>query len=222
MTDFTLYAAPGSCARVTMVGLEHIGVPFEYRLIRPMVKQQRTPEFLAINPKGKVPVLVIDGEVLTENVAILSYLAKRFPESQLLPRVTEDMAAMRQVADLCFCSATLHPIVTRIRNPHFFADSEDAKMQVRQRAIEAMRPNFELIRERLRIGSWWYGEAWSVMDAYLFWVWFRATVGTGFPVDEYPEIAEFARRMEGREAVRKMLHREAEAEQRLRKEGLID
>lgn len=221
MTKIALYAAPGSCARVTMVALEHIGLPFEYRLVRMMAQQQHSLEYLAVNPKGRVPSLVIDGEVLTENVAILLYLSRRFPASRLLPSKTDDLTAMRQVADLCFCSATLHPIVTRIRNPHFFVHTEGAKKQVHQCAIEAMKPNFELIRERLHYGSWWYGEQWSVMDAYLYWVWFRAT-DAGFPGDNYPEIAGFAQRMESRESTQRMLHRELDAEQKLRKEGLIE
>jgi glutathione S-transferase len=220
MTNIALYAAPGSCARVSMVGLEHVGLTFEYRLVRPMRQETRSPEYLAMNPKGKVPVLAVDGEILTENVAILTYLARRYPEAKLLPPAASDMASMQQIADLCYCSATLHPIVTRLRNPHFFADSDDAKQQVRQRAIEAMMPNFDLIQARLRLGPWWYGQDWSVMDAYIYWVWFRSG-GVGLPTERYPEIAEFAQRMESRESVQKMLRREAAAEQQLRAEGLL-
>lgn len=221
MSEMALYAAPGSCARVTMVALEHLGLPFDYRLVRPMLQETRSPEYLKINPKGKVPVLMIDGEALTENVAILCYLNSRYPDAGLLPCSADTLSGMRQVADLCYCSATLHPIVTRIRNPHFFADSADAREQVRQRAIESMRPNFELIEERVRGGRWWYGDEWSAVDAYLYWVWFRS-VGAGFPGEEFPAFADFAHRMENRQAVQRMLSREAAAELQLRSEGLID
>ncbi len=220
MTQITLYAAPGSCARVTMVALEHIGLDFEYRLVRPMIKETRTPEFLKINPKGKVPVLVIDGEVLTENVAIVWYLNSRFADARLLPSAADSLSAVRQLADLCYCSATLHPIVTRVRNPHFFADSEDAQEQVRRSAVESMHPNFALIDEKIQKGGWWYGPDWSAMDAYIYWVWFR-TVGSGFPGEDYPAFADFADRMEKREPVQRMLDRERRAEQQLRSEGLI-
>jgi glutathione S-transferase len=220
MAEIAVYAAPGSCARVTMTALEHIGVPFEYRLVRPMIQETRTPEYLAMNPKGKVPVLIFNGEALTENVAIISFLAHQFPKSRLLPATNDAMGAMRQLADLCFCSSTLHPVVTRIRNPHFFADSEEAKLQVRKKAIDAMRPNFDLVKNRVRDNQWWYGAEWSAMDGYVYWAWSRS-IDVGFPAGDYPEIGKFAQRMEGLDSVRKMLKREADAEQQLRKEGHI-
>jgi len=203
-----------------MVALEKIGVPFEYRLVRPMVKETKTPEYLAINPKGKVPVLLIDDEIRTENVAILSFLSRRYPEAGLLPGATNDISAMHQLADLCYCSATLHPIVTRIRNPHFFVETEVARQQVRKYAIEAMWPNFDLIEKRIAGGKWWYGEQWSVIDAYIYWVWFRSS-DAKFSRDDYPAISDFAERMSELDAVKKMLAREHAAEKQLRDEGLI-
>ena len=216
----TLFAAPGSCARVTMTALEHIGLPFEYRLIRMMTGEHKSPDYLAINPKGKVPALEVDNEVLTENVAILTYLSRRYPEAGLLPTADDEMTATRQLADLCYCSATLHPIVTRIKRPNFFAETEDARQQVRKLAIEAMRPNFDLIENRLSAGSWWYGEQWSVVDAYIYWVWFRST-DAQFPRDEYANLNDFAERMGEQNAIKKMLARESAAERQLREEGLI-
>jgi len=85
MTDTVLYAAPGTCARVPMIALEEARQDFEVRVVRFMKNEHRSPEYLALNPKGKVPLLLMDGAPLTENVAILLHLAERFPEARLLP-----------------------------------------------------------------------------------------------------------------------------------------
>ena len=87
MKNMMLYAAPGSCARVSCIALEEIGLPFEYRPVLFMKGEHKSPEYKKLNPKGKVPCLVIDGEALTENVAILSHLNQRFPDAHLLPAV---------------------------------------------------------------------------------------------------------------------------------------
>ena len=83
-----------------------------------------------------------------------------------------------------------------------------------------MRPNFDLIENRLSAGSWWYGEQWSVVDAYIYWVWFRST-DAQFPRDEYANLNDFAERMGEQNAIKKMLARESAAERQLREEGLI-
>ncbi|MBL8551774.1 MAG: glutathione S-transferase family protein [Hyphomonadaceae bacterium] len=217
MTAFVLYAAPGTCARVPMIALEEAEQDFEVRVVRFMKGEHRSPAYLALNPKGKVPLLVADGEPLSENVAILLYLGDRFPG--LLPRTQNERERLRIVEDLCFHSATLHPIVTRIRMSGFFVDGAEAQKSLHAKAVEAMRPNTALVEARLKGGRWWYGETWSCLDAYFFWVWFRVT-GAGFPAQHYPACADHARRMAQRPAVQRALAREAEMERQLESEGL--
>ena len=127
MTDIQLYMAPGTCARVSAIALEEAGLEFKTQLIRFMKGEHKSPDYKKINPKGKVPSLVIDGEVLTENVAIITYLNPRFPEAKLMPEASDLFARTKQLADLSFCSSMLHPIVTRIRMPQFFANEDAAK-----------------------------------------------------------------------------------------------
>src|SRR5690606_28203403 len=147
-----LYTAPQTCCRVAAIALETAEVEFETRLIRFLKGEHKSPEFKRINPKGKVPALEIDGEVLTENVAILTYLNERFPDANLMPPVASVGDRCRQLADLCFCSATLHPLVTRIRMPMFFAGREHASV-VKKTAETAMDEYFQLIRsEERRVG----------------------------------------------------------------------
>jgi len=215
----TLFTAPGTCARVAAVGLFEAGVPFEARLVRFVAGEHRSEPFLAVNPQGKVPALFIDGEVITENVAIVRYLAQRFPEAGLMPVTTDAFQEARQIADLCYCAATLHPIVTRIRIPTMFAETPEAQASVYRRAAEMMTQSLALAERRLQVGAWWYGERWSLMDAYLNWVWFRIT-GAGFDSAPFPRLADHNRRNADRSSVRRMLELEARLDAQLETEGL--
>lgn len=219
MTDITLYMAPGTCARVSAIALEEAGLAFDTQLIRFMKGQHKSPDFKKINPKGKIPALVIGGEALPENVAIISYLDQRFPDAGLMPKTDNPLEKARQLVDLCFCSATLHPIVTRIRMPQFFA-SEEAAKSVWEKGCESMHEYFSMIDDRLSDQPWWYGENWSVMDAYLYWIFWRVE-GADYPVDNFPNYSAHKTRMEQRPAVQKALAREAQAMAQLEAEGLV-
>lgn len=214
-----LFMAPGTCARVAAVGLYQAEVPFEPRLVRFMAGEHRSAAFLAVNPLGKVPALRIDGAVITENTAIVRYLARRFPGAALMPPAAGDLEDAHQVADLCYCAATLHPIVTRIRIPTFFAETPEAQASVYRMATQAMVQSLALAERRLQDGAWWYGEPWSLMDAYLNWVWFRIT-GAGFDPAPFPALVEHDRRMAERPAVQRALALEASLQAQLESEGL--
>jgi glutathione S-transferase len=218
MSTIVLYVAPGSCARVPTIALEEIGVPFETRLVRFMKGEHKALDYKRFNPKGKVPALVIDGEALTENVAIILYLNQRFPDAGLLPPATGALEEARQIADLCFCSSTLHPLVTRIRMPQMFAASE-AVRSVWEIGCAAMREYFKLIDDRLATQPWWWGETWSAMDAYLFWVFWRVE-GAKFPVADFPNFVAHAARIQQRPSVQRALARETKDVRQLESEGL--
>lgn len=218
MSQTRLFMAPGTCARVTAICLEALDEPFETVVIRFMKGEHKSPDYRQLNPKGKVPTLLIDGHALTENVAIVQYLNERHPDSRLLPPAHSAVERADQLADLCFCASTLHPIVTRIRMAPFIA-GVDCAGRVWRSACEAMREPFELIERRLDGQAWWYGEDWSAMDAYLYWVFWRVE-GAEFDVSSYPSFADHARRMENRPAVQRALAREQEAQQILIEEGL--
>ncbi len=81
----TLYFSPGACSLASHIGLEETGAPYEAKPILLAKGQQRTEEYQKINPRGKVPALSVDGKILVENTAILTYLARRFPEKKLMP-----------------------------------------------------------------------------------------------------------------------------------------
>src|SRR5262249_35684728 len=104
----TLYFAPGSSSMAAHIALHEVGAPFEGRPMSFKQNDMQSPDFLKINPDGKVPTLLIDGRVLTEVAGILFYLAKRFPEAKLLPQ--GDIEAEAQaVSWMSFIASTLHP-----------------------------------------------------------------------------------------------------------------
>ena len=201
MTDIKLYMAPGTCARVPSILLEEIGVDFETRVIRFMQGEHKSPDYKKLNPKGKVPTLLIGGEALTENVAIITYLNERFPNTEIMPPASEPLSRARQLADLSFCSATLHPIVTRIRMPQLFA-TEEAARSVWEKGCQTMNEFFNLINQRLDNSPWWYGANWSAMDAYLYWVYSRVE-SADYPVDSYTNYKDHQTRMKLRSSVLK-------------------
>ena len=154
MHDLKLFVAPGTCARVPTIALEEIGISFETELIRMASKQFNTPEFRAINPKGKVPTLLVDGQPLTENVAINSWLHRAYPEAKLLPHTDDALEQQKQIADLSFFAATVHPLVTRIAMPMFFTDEGDPYLTIRPKGIADMKPVMSMINDRWNMDHW--------------------------------------------------------------------
>lgn len=104
----TLYLSPGSSSMAVHIALHEIGADFESRPISFAKREQHSPEYLAINPEGKVPTLLIDGRPLTEVAAILYYLAKRFPEAGLWPAGGLETEA-QAISWMSFIAATIHP-----------------------------------------------------------------------------------------------------------------
>lgn len=219
MSRTQLYIAPGTCARVACIALEEIGEDFETVVIRFMKGEHKSPDYRKLNPKGKVPALAIDGHHLTENVAIISYLNERNPEAKLMPTASTLAEKAQHLADLVYCASTLHPIVTRIRMAPFIA-GPDCAGRVWQGGCDAMTENFDLIEKRLGDREWWYGDEWSAVDAYLYWVFWRVQ-GAEFDVSPYPGFRDHAARMEARPAVQRTLARERAAIETLEAEGLV-
>ncbi|MDF7776398.1 glutathione S-transferase family protein [Sphingomonas sp. AOB5] len=216
----TLYFAPGSCSRVPMLALEEAGVPYERHLVKFMAGEHRAPDYLAINPKGKVPAITVDGTPVTENAAIQWTLARLLPEADLLPITGDPMADAPILSDLLWCASGMHPIITRMRLPQFFVgDASDAKAQVSEIARQAMLPNFALIEQRLSAQPWMLGDRWSTLDAYIYWIWFR--VGDALDRSPYPAFADHHARINERPATQRMLEHEAEALAWLEANGLV-
>lgn len=194
--DLALYFAPEACSRVPLIALEEIGVPDAARLLAFVAGEHRSPEYLALNPAGKVPTLVADGQPIAQNTAIALFLARSFPEAGLLP-LSGNVANDADVTSrLVRFSADVHPLVTRIRMPQFFCDVEGGPERVRELGCAAIAAQLGTYERSLGDRPWLLESGWSVLDAYLFWVWFRI-VGAGFTGD-FPNIAAHHARMQER------------------------
>jgi glutathione S-transferase len=202
----TLYYAPVACSLVPLVTLHEAGAEFEVKPISLKAGEQRSAEYLRINPKSKVPVLAVDGEPLTENVAILTFLARTFPEKKLLPADAKN--SIKALSLLAWCASGLHPPMTRIFLPSRYCDLPGTEASVRKLAVEEVIRNFGLV-DGLLAGKEWTFDHWTAVDAYLFWVWRRFGI---FKVDipPFPNYAAHAERMARRESVRRALDFERE------------
>src|SRR6185312_10736079 len=128
--NLQLYFSPSACSFVPHVGLEAAGAPFEPKLVKLHKGEQRTPEYLAMNPNGQVPVLVVDGKPLTQIVAICDFLDRGFPKAGLLP--TDPWARSQALSQLAWMNNTVHPTFTRVFRTPEFAESEAAQADVKK------------------------------------------------------------------------------------------
>src|SRR5262245_46570904 len=131
-----LYFAPGACSFVPHVSLEAVkaatGQDFEPKLVKLHKGEQKAPEYLAMNPNGQVPVLVVDGKPLTQIVAIVDFLDRSFPQAHLLP--TEVAARAQALSQLAWMNNTVHPTFTHVFRSEEFAESDAAKAEVKKTA----------------------------------------------------------------------------------------
>lgn len=181
-----LYFCPGASSMAPHIALHEIGLPFESQPISLARHENRAPEFLALNPEGKVPLLLVDGTPLTEVAAILLYLARRFPEAKLLP-AGDPLAEAQAVSWMSFIASTIHP--------------------ARRQGIEKSKEVWT-IAERKLAGRPWVLKDYSIADVHLFRLYWRF-VGSGRPPTEFPGMSAHYARMMARPAVKKTCEIEA-------------
>ncbi|MEN7536696.1 glutathione S-transferase family protein [Aurantiacibacter flavus] len=215
-----LWFAPHTCARVTLTALEEIGEPFETRLIAFMAGEHRQPEFLSLNPSGKVPALETADGVIVQNGAVLSYLADTHPHANLLPRPGDALGRARILAELFRCSSDLHPLVTRFVMAPMISTSAEDSPRVRAKAAEGLALQLAPLEKRLDVQPWMLGHDWSIIDAYLAWIWFRIT-GVGFDHSDYPGLQRHYAKACERPSALAALRREEKAQDELKARGLF-
>jgi glutathione S-transferase len=213
MPTFELHWFPGTCSRVVLVALEELGVPYETHMVNMLAGEQLGPEYLALNPKGKVPTLVVDGRPMTENPAIHTYLARRYPDAGLLPDGDEELE-IDALTTMSWFAAGVHPLVSRHRFPQLVCESPEGIESIRQLARAQLERCFAILEERVAGRDWLFGD-WSIVDPYMLWLWFRAT-GSGMDGTQFPLCSEHALRTEARPSVARVLDREEEAFARLK------
>ena len=160
-----LYFAPGACSFVPHALLELAGAPFDPVLVKLHKGEHRTPEYLALNPRGQVPVLVDGDEVVTQIVAIVLHIDALYPGAGLLPG--SGLARTRALQTLVWMNNTVHPTFTHVFMPHKFTGAETAQKAVKAHAIEAYRALLGEIEALSAAASPWLGGAQpGALDAY--------------------------------------------------------
>jgi len=195
----TLFYAPNTCSLASHIVLEEIGADYEARRVDFSANAQRSPEYLAINPKGRVPALVTDQGVLTETPAILAFLAQSFPQVGLAPLGDLFAFAELQAFNSYICS-TLHVAHAHKVRGSRWADDPAAHEEMRRKVPETVGACFELIENSMLRGPWVMGETYSVADPYLFTV-ARWMEGDSVDPARFPRVIEHRNRMMERPAV---------------------
>lgn len=200
--SLTLFAAPGSCAVAPVIALCEAGADFEARIVDYRVNEQRSDAFLAVNPKGRTPVLVTDHGVLTENPAILAWIAQTFPAAKLAPPAEDAWAFARLQSFNAWICSTLHPSFAHILRPMRYADGDDHQAEVRRKGVQLVDEAFRMAEDELFQGPWAMGADYTVADPYLY------VMACWLPrapelkqVGAYPKIADHFARMRQRPAV---------------------
>jgi glutathione S-transferase len=203
-----LYYSPGACSLAPHIALEETGASFEPVRVDFAATEQRSPAYLAINPKGRVPALVDGDLVVTENPAILRYIARNHPHAALWP---DDPRADARCAEwLAWSSSTVHVAYAHVRRAERYATSDAAKAEVVAAGHQSVRALWEEIEGKIGAGPWVLGERYSVVDAYVtvFWGWGRNPVLGYDMAADFPNWTAQARRMAERPAVQRVFARE--------------
>ncbi len=208
MAQLDFYFSPGACSLATHIALEETGAAFTPKPTYTRKGQTRTPEYLALNPKGKVPMLGIDGKMLTENTAILIWLNRTYPNAKLLP-AGDALKEAEALAFVAWCASGVHPVMSRFFGPQNFCDLPDSADTIKALATKATAANFAIIEKAVTGKDWVFGD-WSVADAYIF-VFYNWATKLGLDVSAFPNYGKHFERMKQRPAVQRALAREADA-----------
>lgn len=162
-----LYYAPLSCAFASHIALETAGAKYEARRLDFRTSEQRSPAYLAVNPKGRVPALVTDRGVITETPAILTYVAQTHPHANLAPLNDPFQFAQVQAFNSYLCSTVHVAHAHRIRGTRW-ADDEAAITSMKKKVSQNMTDCFSLIENEMFTGPFVFGETYSISDIYLY------------------------------------------------------
>jgi glutathione S-transferase len=202
----TLYYATNTCALASHIALEEAGAAFETRWIDFGAAEQTKPDYLAINPKGRVPALVTERGALTETPAILAYIAHRFPEARLAPLDDPFAFAELQAFNAYLC-ATVHVAHAHRARGYRWADDPNAFEAMKKKVPQSVGACFALIEREMLRGPWVVGDAYTIADPYLFTIarWMEID---GVDPNSFPRVLDHRDRMAERPAVRRALKSE--------------
>lgn len=201
----TLYYARGTCALASLLALEFAQARYRVEPVDFSRQQQRSPDYLKVNPRGRVPALVTDAGTLTETPAILQYIAQTHPDAKLAPLGDPFRLAKMNEFNSYLC-ATVHVAHAHGRRAYRWADDEAAQKAMGAKVTQNMAEAFTMIEEQMVAGPWVLGEQFSVCDTYLYTL-ARWLEGDGVDVQRYPKVAALFARLGDDERTRRVMER---------------
>ncbi|WP_048439564.1 glutathione S-transferase family protein [Caenimonas sp. SL110] len=199
----TLYYAPSTCALATHLALEYAGANYKTVRLDFVKQEQRSPQYLQLNPKGRVPALVTSEGTLTETPALLQYIAQTHPEAKLAPLADAFLMAKVNEFNNYLC-ATVHVAHAHLRRGHRWVDDDAAVEAMKKKVPQNMGDCFEMIEGEMLKGPWVLGEQFSICDMYLFTLagWLK---GDGVDIERFPRVAALRKRMEADPVVQRVM-----------------
>ena len=198
-----LYYEKGTCALASHIALEEAGAEYSTVKVRFATQEQRSPEYLGINPKGRVPSLATDRGILTETPAMLAFIAQSFPKAKLAPIDDPFGFAEVQAFNSYLCS-TVHVAHAHRPRGSRWADDPAALEAMKRKVPETITACFDLIEGKMFRGPWVMGDSYTICDPYLFTLtgWLESD---GVDPARFPKVKAHHERMAERPAVRKVL-----------------
>jgi glutathione S-transferase len=198
-----LYFAANTCALASHIALEEAGAEYATVRVSFAANEQRSPEYLAINPKGRVPALITDKGILTETPAMLAFIAQSFPGANLAPLDDPFRFAEVQAFNSYLCSTVHVAHAHRMRGARW-ADEQAAIEAMKRKVPASVGACFDLIETKMLRGPWVMGESYTICDPYLFTIarWLEVD---GIDPARFPTVKAHRDRMSERTAVRKVV-----------------
>lgn len=204
--DIVLYYAPNTCALAPFIALNEANAAFRVEALNFRKKQQMSEDYLRLNPRHKVPVLMVDGKALTENPAIHVWIAGAFPQARLMPE--EPWLFAQAVSIASWCSSGIHPHLSLMHTPSKCCDLPGSQESVKRLASAALDESFA-IADRMLENREFLFERFSTADAHLFWC-LRRAGQLDYDVGRWPNCMAFFERVGARASVQKVLAFEKE------------
>lgn len=195
-----LYYSPNTISIAVVIALHEAGLDFEARKVNFAEAEQTKPDYLAINPKGRVPVLETGGALLTETGALLDYIAARAPDAGLVPDDPLEAQHMRSV--MYYLASTMHVNHAHKMRGTRWADKPESHADMKAKVSETMRTSAEYVESHCLRGDYVLGAQFSIADPYLFVV-CRWLEGDGVPLADFDAISAYLDRMQARASVQR-------------------
>ena len=197
-----LYYGPGACSLASHIALEESGIPYETERLILANGDQRKPEYLKLNPRGRVPTLIVDGKILTENMAILTYIGGGYPKAGLWPKTTWEQA--QTVSMLAWFADTVHPSFGHVFRSERYADGEEHQAAVKAKGRTMYEGYLREIDGILEKRKYIMGNQFTVADGYLV-VFYRWGNRIQLPMKELKSYTRAVETILGRPAVAKVM-----------------